>query len=155
MGGYELLPSEACMSVSSSFSIIEDGRVHEIDARIGAEAESPTLRVAVAPMLDALGWTRKPEGLCQGEVCIPIRQRPDLIRDDGIDLKGLAEVLGRPLAIDLDERAASFGAPAAEHGSQLAQGMAPDFTLPDWTGKEHSLASFRGKKVLLIAYASW
>jgi hypothetical protein len=32
----------------------------------------------------------------------------------------------------------------------------PDFTLPDiWTGKPVSLSDFRGKKVLLIHFASW
>ncbi|MBI3853814.1 MAG: redoxin domain-containing protein [Verrucomicrobia bacterium] len=33
--------------------------------------------------------------------------------------------------------------------------MAPDFTLPDLKGKAHSLSDFRGKKVLLITWASW
>jgi hypothetical protein len=140
---------------AATLSIIEDGRVHEISAAIGTKADSPTVRVATVPLLEALGWTRKPEGLCQGDVCIPIGQRPDLITDQGIDLEGLADLLGRPLALDLDESVASFGASATEHRSQLAEGMAPDFRLPDWTGKEHSLSSFRGKKVLLIAYASW
>jgi hypothetical protein len=136
-------------------AIIDDGRVHEIDARVDSDAGHSMVRVATKPLLDALGWTQKPEGLCQGDVCIPIRQRTDLIQDDGIDLAGLADVLGRPLALDLEESVASFGAPAATHATQLAGGDAPDFTLPDWTGKEYSLSSFKGKKVLLIAYASW
>jgi peroxiredoxin len=33
--------------------------------------------------------------------------------------------------------------------------QAPDFTLPDMDGKMHSLSDFRGKKVLLITWASW
>jgi peroxiredoxin len=32
---------------------------------------------------------------------------------------------------------------------------APDFTLPDLAGRMHTLSDHRGKKVLLIAYASW
>jgi len=32
---------------------------------------------------------------------------------------------------------------------------APDFTLPDMNGKIHSLSNFRGKKVLLLTWASW
>ncbi len=32
---------------------------------------------------------------------------------------------------------------------------APDFELPDLSGKMHRLSQHRGKKVLLIAYASW
>jgi peroxiredoxin len=32
---------------------------------------------------------------------------------------------------------------------------APDFTLPDIDGKQHSLSDYRGKKVLLLSWASW
>ena len=32
---------------------------------------------------------------------------------------------------------------------------APNFTLPDLNGRVHSLADFRGKKVLLVTWASW
>jgi cytochrome c-type biogenesis protein len=32
---------------------------------------------------------------------------------------------------------------------------APDFTLPDANGKMHSLSDFKGKKVLLVTWASW
>ncbi len=133
-----------------SFTMIENGRSHEIPATTDA-----ILRLATEPVLEALGWTQKPEGLCQGDVCIPIAGRPDLITSQGIDLLGLGDVLGRPIAIDREESVASFGAETAAHGAQLAEGFAPDFTLPDLTGKEYSLSSFKGKKVLLIAYASW
>jgi hypothetical protein len=43
------------------------------------------------------------------------------------------------------------GGPAAKTGQRHA-----DFTLPDiQTGKPVSLSDFRGKKVLLIQFASW
>jgi len=32
---------------------------------------------------------------------------------------------------------------------------APDFSLPDMAGKNHSLAELRGKKILLVTWASW
>ena len=135
---------------NASFTMIENGRSHEI-----AATSDSNPRLETEPVLEALGWTRKTEGRCRGDVCIPIAGRPDLITSEGVDLVGLAEVLGRPIAIDREESVASFGAETAAHGAQLASGIAPDFTLPDRTGKEHSLSSFRGKKVLLIAYASW
>jgi peroxiredoxin len=37
----------------------------------------------------------------------------------------------------------------------LASLQAPDFTLPDMAGKPHSLSDFRGKKVLVVTWASW
>jgi peroxiredoxin len=33
--------------------------------------------------------------------------------------------------------------------------MAPDFRLPDAKAELHSLSDFRGKKVLLVTWASW
>ena len=66
-----------------------------------------------------------------------------------------AEAVGRPVAIDLDERAAYLGVSAAERAKALASLEAPDFTLPDLDGRMHSLSQHRGKKVLLVAYASW
>ena len=32
---------------------------------------------------------------------------------------------------------------------------APDFSLPDLHGRMHTLSAHRGKKALLIVYASW
>ena len=32
---------------------------------------------------------------------------------------------------------------------------APDFTLPDLAGTQHTLSSLRGRKVLLATWASW
>jgi hypothetical protein len=138
-----------------SFTMIENGRSQEIAATIGSKADDSTLRLATGPLLEALGWEQKSEGLCQGDLCIPIASRPDLITAQGVDLRALGEVLGRPVAVDLEESVVSFGAETAAHGRTLAEGFAPDFTLPDLSGKEHSLSSFKGKKVLLIAYASW
>jgi hypothetical protein len=97
----------------------------------------------------------KPEGLCQGSLCVPVRSAPDLANAEGIDLAALARILGRPLALDLDERAAYLGASASDRGAQLATLQAPDFTLPDLSGRLHSLSEYRGKKILLVAYASW
>ncbi len=135
----------------ASFTMIENGQTHEIAATM----DGSVLRLGTKPVLAALGWTQKPEGLCQGDVCVPISSRPDLISDQGVDLIGLGEVLGRPVAVDTNEAVVSLGAETAAHGAELGGGVAPDFTLPDLTGKEYSLSSFKGKKVLLIAYASW
>ena len=74
---------------------------------------------------------------------------------DGAALAKQAETSGRPVAVDLDERAAYLGISAAERAKALASLEAPDFTLPDLDGRPHSLSAQRGKKVLLVAYASW
>ena len=74
---------------------------------------------------------------------------------EGAALAKQAEAAGRPIAVDLDEHAAYLGISAAERAKALASLEAPDFTLPDLDGLPHSLSAQRGKKVLLVAYASW
>ena len=103
----------------------------------------------------ALGWRLEAPGLCRGDVCIPIRDPAALEAPGGVDLAGFASALGRPLALDVDERMAWLGTPAPDRGARLARCEAPDFTLPDLAGRPHTLSDHRGKKVLLIAYASW
>jgi hypothetical protein len=79
----------------------------------------------------------------------------ELDEADGVARATRAETSGRPVAIDRDERAAYLGVSAAERAKALSSLEAPDFTLPDLDGRLHSLSEYRGKKVLLVAYASW
>ncbi len=137
--------------MASSFTIIEEGRSLEIQATVSGDA----VRIAPDTLSDALGWKLKPEGLCRGEVCVPVRDRDALVVDGAVDLSVFASALGRPLALDAAEGAAAIGMAATDLASQLGTLEAPDFTLPDLEGKLHSLSEHRGKKVLLIAYASW
>jgi redoxin len=88
-------------------------------------------------------------------MCIPIADVAALLRDGAIELGGLARALDRPLALDVAERAACLGASARERAEALASQSAPDFTLPDLDGRPHTLSSYRGKKILLVAWASW
>ena len=79
----------------------------------------------------------------------------DIDEGEATALAKRAEASGRPVAIDLDERAAYLGVSAAERARALASLEAPNFTLPDLDGRLHSLSQHRGTKVLLVAYASW
>ena len=137
--------------MTSSFTLIDDGRAVEVEALVADG------RVALAPagVEASLGWELKPQGLCRGDVCIPVRD-PDALRTpDGLDLAELARVLGRPLALDADEGAAALAEAPADRAAVLSSLEAPDFKLPDLDGLLHSLSDHRGKKVLLVAYASW
>ena len=133
------------------FTILDEGRAVEVPARV--EAGRP--RLSAASLERALGWELKTQGLCRGDVCIPVAGRAGLVSDGLVDLAAFAKLLDRPLAMDLDEHAAALGASARERARVLSDGVAPDFTLPDLTGREWTLSGLRGKKVLLIAYASW
>jgi hypothetical protein len=74
---------------------------------------------------------------------------------EGAELLRRAAAEGRPVAVDQAERAGYLGVAAGARAAALASLEAPDFTLPDLDGRLHSLAEHRGKKVLLVAYASW
>jgi len=92
-----------------------------------------------------------------GRVRIPARAAADVgwkLAGD-VELDGLAAALGRPVAFDRDERVIHVGVAAAERARVLTSLQAPDFTLPDLEGRPHSLAEYRGRKVFLVAYASW
>ncbi len=137
--------------MSQAFTLIDGTEAQSVQASV----EDGHVTLSPKAVEDALGWQLKPEGLCRGSVCIPVRDRSQLERAGGIDLQALAAALGRPLALDMEERAAALGTPAADRAQSMASLEAPDFTLPDLEGRMHSLSEHRGKKVLLIAYASW
>jgi hypothetical protein len=73
----------------------------------------------------------------------------------GSAIDALASAGDRPLAVDQQEGVAYVGVPASVRAAQLASLQAPDFSLPDLEGRRHRLSEHRGKKVLLVAYASW
>jgi hypothetical protein len=133
------------------FELIDGDVAHSLDASV----EGGSVRIAAQALKDSLGWQLKPQGLCKGDICVPVSAPGRLESSDGIDLSALAEALGRPLALDVGERAAALGTGAADRAAQLSSLDAPDFELPDLAGQKHRLSSYRGKKVLLIAYASW
>jgi hypothetical protein len=136
---------------SRPVTLIDEARPSTVEARVRPDG----LRLAPAEVARALGWELRPEGLCRGDVCVPVRDRAMLVDDDGISLAALARVLDRPLAVDVDEGVAVLGASAAGRAARLASREAPDLTLPDLDGRLHSLRDQRGKKTLLIAWASW
>lgn len=137
--------------MAERLTLIDDGNVLELPAHFaGGE-----VRLQPADVRCDLGWELKPEGLCQGSLCIPVRNPAELANADGIDLGALSRILGRPLALDVEERAAYLAASAGERAAQLASLQAPEFTLPDLDGRQHSLSDYRGRKILLVAYASW
>ena len=136
---------------SAAFELIEGGRVHAVPAQL----DGGSVRIPAEALREALGWELKPEGLCRGPVCVPVRERAALTAAAGVDLAAFAAALDLPLALDAGERAAALGTSAGERRRTLASLEAPDFTLPDLAGRRHTLSAHRGKKVLLIAYASW
>lgn len=109
--------------------------------------------LSAADLKAATGWTVKPEGFCFEDICIPAGAA--ITASGRVDLTAFAKLTGKPLIVDAGERAISIGVASADRGAAMRSLNAPDFTLPDLTGKLHSLSQYRGKKILLTSYASW
>lgn len=100
------------------------------------------------------GWSAKPEGLCKGEICVPAK---GVDAGEGrLDVSVLSEKLGMPIVHDSSRGVLALG-PACL-GRSLDTAVAPELDLPDLrTGASNrfSLSSLHGRKVLLVAWASW
>ena len=105
----------------------------------------------------AVGWTWKPEGLCQGDTCIPLPggQSAALVKDNLLDIAAVWRHMGNPVVHDKDSSTWVFGAGSSVRTNALATLEAPDFALPDLNGRMHKLSDYRGKKVFLATWASW
>jgi hypothetical protein len=113
---------------------------------------SETLEVTPDQLKRHTGWEIKPQGACKAEICIPLSS-PVTTSGGLVDLRKLAKKLNMPLIQDEPTGLWCLGPEAG--GKALTTATAPDFELPDWKGKPFRLSSLRGKKVLLIAWASW
>lgn len=100
------------------------------------------------------GWRWKPEGLCRDETCIPLGRTP-LVEGDRIDAAGVWRSLHWPVAHDAAGERWVLGEAASRRADALKSLEAPDFELPDLEGRLHRLSDFRGRRVLLVTWASW
>jgi len=132
-------------------TVVDGDRVLEIDAL----ARDDTLLLAPDDLEAATGWDLRPEGLCRGDVCVPVRDRSQVLMDGRVDLRGVADALRRPFAFEPDGPIAVVGDAAEERATASASLRAPDFTLPDIDGTPVRMSDFAGRKRLLIAWATW
>jgi len=105
----------------------------------------------------ATGWAWKPEGLCRDDTCMPLPHQAQRAMTDGdrLDIAALWRHAGWPVVHDDAARIWVLGEGAAQRADELATGDAPDFALPDLDGRMHRLSDFRGRRVFLVAWASW
>lgn len=99
----------------------------------------------------------RPEGFCQGELCIPIPSSHDreLVDRDRVNLSAFARLNEQPLVCDEAQSYWFLDDSVETRNRQLQSGSAPDFELPDLDGNLHKLSDYFGKKILLVSWASW
>lgn len=122
-----------------------------------ASAAAESLWLTSAQIERSLGWEWKPEGLCRGDTCVPLprRTRLPLTAGDRLDAAAVWRHMGHPVVHDRSGSTWVFGTGADDRSRALESLEAPDFELPDLDGRPHRLTDHRGRKVLLVTWASW
>ncbi len=129
----------------SRLVLLDGDHVAEVDV----EVQGADLVLGPAALTEATGWACTPQGLCRGDVCVPVQLDPATLR-----LADVAAALRRPLAVELlaDRAVAVLGQPA---GSTVAAGELPDpLSLPDVDGAS-VVVTGSGRKTAVVAWSSW
>jgi hypothetical protein len=110
-----------------------------------------SLNVDARSFATRTGWVAKPEGMCKADLCVPA---PGADRGDGtLDVEIVADRLRMPLVHDADHGLWALGPESG--GRALTSAEAADPELINTDGNPFRLSSLHGRKVLLVAWASW
>jgi hypothetical protein len=145
-------------AVQNGRVVVYDGVTTEVSS---APESSSDLWITTGDLARATRFVIKPQGVCRDELCFPLpkSRKAEFVSKKGattwFNLSEFARLTKQPFVTDQKNGVWYFGARASEQNGYLASLEAPNFTLPDLNGKLHSLADFRGKKVLLVTWASW
>jgi hypothetical protein len=125
-----------------------------------AREDAGQLWITTADLKRATRFEVKPQGVCRDELCFPLpkaRQQEFVHKTPPVtwfNMTAFAALVHQPVAHDAALSTWYFGL-RSDQRQQLSSLQAPDFTLPDLNGKLHRLSDFRGKKILLVTWASW
>ena len=137
----------AAPSTSTTTVLYNDSAV-KLD-KVRPDAKDLWVRAADLPRINE--FELKPQGACRADMCIPVAKT--LKNGPWFNLTGFSRKLGQ--AYVTDSGVWSFGDIPVMRGSFYSSRIAPDFAVPDRTGKLVHLSDFRGKKVLVFTWASW
>jgi hypothetical protein len=138
--------------------VIYDGVATEVAV---APNSSNDLWITASDLTRATRFAVKPQGVCRDELCFPLPKSrgAEFVSKKGattwFNLSEFAKLIRQPVVVDQKNGVWFFGTRAGEQNGYLTSLEAPNFTLPDLSGRVHSLTDFRGKKVLLVTWASW
>jgi hypothetical protein len=153
-----LLAGTAAAGGGKTRTVIFDGIATQVADRPG---DFKDLWVSSVDLTKATRFELKPQGVCLEQKCYPIpagRESEFLAESEGTTWFNLGEftrLLRLPAARDVKHDIWYFGLRPEDQNGYLTSRIAPDFVLADVDGKKHSLSEFRGKKVMLITWASW
>ena len=129
-------------------TILYDDRTVSL-GRIRPDAKDLWIRAADLPRINQ--FDVKPQGACRADLCIPVPK--ELKSGEWFNLTGFARRIHQ--AYVADSGVWSFGEIPVVRGDFYRSRTAPDFAVPDRKGRIVRLSDFRGKKVLVVTWASW
>jgi hypothetical protein len=97
------------------------------------------------------GWELKPDGACKDDRCVPLGDLA--VRGGKVDVAEFASRLSLPLAHDDKHGLWALGPGCG--GRVLDSAQFPDVVLPDFHGNSFDFGTLRGRKVVLVAWASY
>jgi hypothetical protein len=137
--------------MSSATLIVDDN-----EASVSGRTKNGDLLIDPEDVKRVTGWDLKDRGLCRDDTCLPVEDTESFYEGTQLKLSKLADRLNRPLAIHQDPSVAYLGPSRDQVSERLESGLAPDFTLPNWTNDQNvSLSDFEGEKIFLLVWASW
>ena len=141
-------------TASPAATVLYDDHAIALD-RIGADPahDAAALWIRKRDLPRVNGFELKPQGACRADLCIPIPRT--MTRGEYVNLTAFAQKAGQPVVAEPGARVWSFGEMQALGGGLSSSRIAPDFEVPDRLGHPVHLAGFRGKKALVITWASW
>ena len=147
-----VLPSLSSAQTPNAM-VLYDDRAIALD-RVRRDAKDPNalwVRKRDLPRINQ--FELKPQGACRDDICIPVPK--SMSNGDYFNLTAFAGKAGQAVVAETNARVWSFGEIPVVRGAMLESRQAPDFVVPDRKGRQFRLSDFRGKKVLVVTWASW
>lgn len=138
---------------SNSAMVLYDDRSITLDG-VRTDAKDPAalwIRTRDLPLVNE--FEMKPEGACRADVCIPGAR--SMVDGDSFNLTAFARHMDQAVVAEASARVWSLGEMPLMRGAFYEERAAPDFSVSDRQGRSVRLSDFRGKKVLVITWASW
>jgi hypothetical protein len=129
-------------------TVLYDDRTVKLD-QVRPDPKDLWVRSTDLPRIN--DFTLKPQGACRADMCIPVPK--ELKSGPWFNLTGFARRLHQSTVND--SGVWSFGELPVVRGDFYRSRVAPDFAVPDRKGRIVHLSDFRGKKVLVVTWASW
>jgi hypothetical protein len=113
------------------------------------------LRVPVTEFTELTGWEAKPEGMCRGELCVPA---PGALDNGMVNVEAAAGKLGMPLVHEPAHGVWALGVSTATGRALTSAKAVFPSSLIDGTSNDNTtfdFTSLRGRRMIMVAWASW